>query len=333
MPVAFLIHGRKKEKVHARFFDFVSSVFPKLDRKCVPFVTDRGTALVNAIDKNFPNCDVIMCWNHLINDFKFSLQKMGADHTNIAVYVTNIKELLRCNSEEEYKPIVSYFQKMKKNILKHCGKWVIDKYQHLYDPLSGVTNNPCESINAVIKRFSKFKKLPVDCFELSMFYLQNYYITEFQRGLAGIGNVQLKTEFLHARIPKDEICIPKHVNKPEDIVKHVMAEIDCVREDCVKESMEQPSEAVQFSEQQESVPPIEQPLETVPSSEQQKESVPSSELSSSSENEPSKDTESLKETLDIDKSLSQKSLARLTVENDNVSFVQQQKAFMVTGTQ
>ena len=90
---------------------------------------------------------------------------------------------------------------------------------------------------------------------------------------------------------------------------------------------------MQFSEQQESVPPSEQPLETVPSSKQQQESVPSSELSSSSENEPSKDTESLKETLDIDKSLSQKSLARLTVENDNVSFVQQQKAFMVTGTQ
>jgi hypothetical protein len=49
--------------------------------------------------------------------------------------------------------------------------------------------------------------------------------------------------------------------------------------------------------------PIEQPLETVPSSEQQQESVTSSELSSSSENEPSKDTESLKETLDIDKSV------------------------------
>jgi hypothetical protein len=78
---------------------------------------------------------------------------------------------------------------------------------------------------------------------------------------------------------------------------------------------------------------FEQPLETVPSSEQQQESVPSSELSSSSENEPSKDIESLKETLDIDKSFSQKSLARLTVENDNVSFVQQQKTFMVTGTQ
>jgi transcriptional accessory protein Tex/SPT6 len=124
--------------------------------------------------------------------------------------------------------------------------------------------------------------------------------------VAGIGNFQLKTEFLHARIPKDEICIPKHVIKPGDIVKHVMAEIDCVREDYVKESMEQPSESVQFSEQQESapsnerseaaqfseqqesVPPIEQRLETVPSSEQQQESVPSSELSSSSDNEPSR---------------------------------------------
>jgi hypothetical protein len=90
---------------------------------------------------------------------------------------------------------------------------------------------------------------------------------------------------------------------------------------------------VQFSEQQESVSPSEQPLETVSFSKQQQESVPSSELSSSSENEPSKDTESLKETLDIDNSLSQKSLPRLTVENGNVSFVQQQKAFMVTGTQ
>jgi hypothetical protein len=42
MPVAFLIHGRKKEKVHARFFDFVSSVFPNLNSKCVPFAGTGG---------------------------------------------------------------------------------------------------------------------------------------------------------------------------------------------------------------------------------------------------------------------------------------------------
>ena len=121
--------------------------------------------------------------------------------------------------------------------------------------------------------------------------------------------------------------------KPEDIVKQPSESVQFSEQQESAPSIE-PSESVQFySEQQESVQPSEQPLETVPSSEQQQESVPSSELSSSSKNESSKDTQSLKETLDIDKSLSQKSLARLTVENGNVSFVQQQKAFMVTGTQ
>ena len=121
--------------------------------------------------------------------------------------------------------------------------------------------------------------------------------------------------------------------KPEDIVKQPSESVQFSEQQESAPSIE-PSESVQFySEQQESVQPSEQPLETMPSSEQQQESVPSSELSSSSKNESSKDTQSLKETLDIDKSLSQKSLARLTVENGNVSFVQQQKAFMVTGTQ
>ncbi|VDI35357.1 Hypothetical predicted protein [Mytilus galloprovincialis] len=76
MPVAFLIHARKKEKVHSKFFDFVASLFPKLNKKAIPFVTNREPGLVNAIMKNFSNCDVVMCWNHLINDFKFNLQKM-----------------------------------------------------------------------------------------------------------------------------------------------------------------------------------------------------------------------------------------------------------------
>jgi hypothetical protein len=33
MPVAFLIHGRKKEKVHSRFFEFVSSVLKVVSQK------------------------------------------------------------------------------------------------------------------------------------------------------------------------------------------------------------------------------------------------------------------------------------------------------------
>jgi hypothetical protein len=92
-------------------------------KKSYWFVTDRETGLVNVIEKNFPNCDVIMCWNHLINDLRFNLQKMGAYHSNIAVYVTNIKELLRCNSEDEYTE--------KKTILNkksYWHNWTVLKY-------------------------------------------------------------------------------------------------------------------------------------------------------------------------------------------------------------
>ena len=198
MTVAFLIHGSKKEHVHSKFFDFVSSIFPKINKKSVPFITDREIGIVNAIEKNFPNCEVLMCWNHLVNDFKYNLQKMGAEQNNIGFYISNIKELLRCENEEEYihqkdlltskwsKPIKQYLEKIEKDIIKHCGKWIVDKYHNLYDPFSGITYNPCESMNAVIKRLNKYKELPVDCFVLSMYYLQNYYITEGQRGLAGI---------------------------------------------------------------------------------------------------------------------------------------------------
>ncbi|CAG2237138.1 unnamed protein product [Mytilus edulis] len=247
MPVAFLIHSRKKEKTHARFFEFVASSFPKINKTSVPFVTDREIGLVNAIRKNFPSCDVLMCWNHLIKDLKFNLQQMGADQSNTALYVSHLKDLLRSDSEAEYmtlkdelirkwsKPVVVYFEKMEKDILTHSGKWVIDKYQNLYDPYSGITNNACESMNAVIKRLNKYRELPVDCFVLSMFYLQNYYINEVQRGLAGIGNYTLRTKFNHASIPKDEINVPKQLVKPADIVKHVMSEIDNVRDTCSKD--------------------------------------------------------------------------------------------------
>ncbi|CAC5412487.1 unnamed protein product [Mytilus coruscus] len=224
---------------------------------------------------------------------------------------------------------------MEKDILFHCGKWIINKYENLYDPFSGVTNNACESMNAVIKRLNKYKELPVDCFVLSMYYLQVYYITEIQRGLAGVGNYNLRHEFRHARIPKDEICIPKRVIKPDDIVKHVMSETDSVREECVKEYTENTSTTVPLNQDSNSVPLSEDPncvplIEDIESNELQGVICESEQCTENSEEIT---TEMPKVVSITDKNLSQKSLARLTVENDNVTFVQQQKAFMVKGTQ
>ncbi|CAC5418230.1 unnamed protein product [Mytilus coruscus] len=160
-----------------------------------------------------------------------------------------------------------------------------------------------------------------------MYYLQCYYFTEIQRGLAGVGNYRLRPEFIHARIQKDEICIPKRVIKPDDIVKDVMSEIDSLRGECVKkdhEESENISESVLFESEEQSVNiDSDATTEQCPTIQS---NVPDSEHSVSSEDVPNV-------VISKDTNLSQKSLSRLTVENGNVTFVQQQKAFMVKETQ
>lgn len=68
-----------------------------------------------------------------------------------------------------------------------------------------------------------------------MFYLQTFYTTKIQGGLAGIGKYSLRVQYSHAKFQKDEISIPKHLIKLDDIVQHVMEEIDTIREDCATE--------------------------------------------------------------------------------------------------
>ncbi len=43
---------------------------------------------------------------------------------------------------------------------------------HLYNPVSGITNNQSESFNAVLKRLQARKEIPVDTAVLSMYHLQ-----------------------------------------------------------------------------------------------------------------------------------------------------------------
>ena len=62
---------------------------------------------------------------------------------------------------------------------------------------SGPTT-PTESSAVDDQVIEEWPALPKVSFAISSLY----YITEFQRGLAGIGNFQLKTELLHARRTK-----------------------------------------------------------------------------------------------------------------------------------
>jgi hypothetical protein len=47
-------------------------------------------------------------------------------------------------------PAVSYFEgELKSDIIKYAGKWLLEEFDGLYDPYSGITNNLSESYNAV----------------------------------------------------------------------------------------------------------------------------------------------------------------------------------------
>ena len=49
IPLAFLVHDRKLQKCHNRFFECISEKVPILKSKCVPFITDKEPALTNAV--------------------------------------------------------------------------------------------------------------------------------------------------------------------------------------------------------------------------------------------------------------------------------------------
>ena len=59
---------------------------------------------------------------------------------------------------------------------------------------------------------------PVDALVLGIHYLQNYYNAERIRGMAGVGQYNLKSEFVHATIPVDELVIPDKIVNPDDII-------------------------------------------------------------------------------------------------------------------
>lgn len=200
IPLAFLIHDKKYQKCHNRLFEFLADRVPVLKDKTIPFITDRDLALTKAVENYFPNIRVLHCWNHLKRDFKEELRKFGAEQSEMGVYLSDWRQMVQCETEEKFLKIYEkltakwaekakkYFDRhLKKDILSYSGRWVIEQIPSLFDPFSGITNNPSESINAVLKRMTGWQELPVDCMMLSLFHLQNFYHVEIQRGTPSCG--------------------------------------------------------------------------------------------------------------------------------------------------
>ena len=185
VPLAFVIHDRKFGSVHEHFFSFIKSAIPKISKKKIPIVIDREPGIRKATQTILPNCPVLVYWNHTRGDFKYHLQQIRCPPDNLKVYLDQLKIMLACDSEEEFldcsmsiaskwsEPAVSYFERqLKSDIIKYAGKWLLEEFDGLYDPYSGITNNLSESYNAVMKQENDWKELQVFIFYKTLIMLR-----------------------------------------------------------------------------------------------------------------------------------------------------------------
>ena len=91
----------------------------------------------------------------------------------------------------------SSFDFYTKNIhtdIHSIARWSIEEYK-VCNPYSGVTNNPAEGLNFVLKQLQNWRESPPDCTLLSLHYLQSFYMKEIVRGQHGLENYHLHAKY------------------------------------------------------------------------------------------------------------------------------------------
>lgn len=66
------------------------------------------------------------------------------------------------------------------------GGWFSRDYE-VFNEVSGVTNNPIESLNAVFKRWLAWKELALDALAQIFYLVTGFYVNEIKRGFCGVG--------------------------------------------------------------------------------------------------------------------------------------------------
>ena len=75
-------------------------------------------------------------------------------------------------------------------------------------------------MNKLLKSLNKWKEAPVDVVVLSFLRLHQYYIKEISRGRAGLGNYNLRPQYISAKIDLSDI-VQFAVCQPQDIVNAI----------------------------------------------------------------------------------------------------------------
>jgi len=201
IPIAFVLHDRKFQAVHSEFCEQLSSRL-KISSNVV-LVTDGEAAIVSAFKKCYPNWFLANCCNHILSDVEMWLKRHEGKGPDFAVYKSNIRELLQCQSVAELATKFSTLEPTWSEAFKtYYQSYLVTRVETAYAGYlqsvglhtNSITTNMSESLNYVIKEFQGWKENTADICLLSLYRLQLYYRTLISRSADGFGPYSISTD-------------------------------------------------------------------------------------------------------------------------------------------
>ena len=121
--------------------------------------------------------------------------------------------------------VLNYFQDRLLPAFKaHSAIWTL-RAVGVVNPENGITNNPSESMNAVLHRLKQWKNVPLDTIASSLYHLSVFHHREIERSIHQCGRWNVKDEFDHFKREPSLMPFLETVMDPEDIVEKASADI------------------------------------------------------------------------------------------------------------
>ena len=206
IPVGFLIHHKRDCESHNVLFRRMRMLIPNFNSSSTILVTDREKGILKSIKDNAPQANSLHCWNHLMTDIKYWLQKRKVSRKNIQEYRRNVKEILESSSLEDFQNKETslkvnwskefsqyYFCSLRESISKNLKHRLLAL--GIYTEGSGITTNNSECLNSVLKRVKGPEFLKLDRMVITLNFVFTYYLREISRGYHNLGTYSLRPNF------------------------------------------------------------------------------------------------------------------------------------------
>ncbi len=169
VPIGFVVHERKFESVHRRFFNHL--LYKMSHNRRYVIVTDGEQGVVSAIVNVMSDWTLASCYNHILMDVEFWLKKNKASNNDIQIYKSQVRELLNCNTSLELAMkgqtvreswSIAFRAYYDARISKRVELGYNGYLKEVGIEADLITTNASESLNALLKRYTVMR-----CFDFS----------------------------------------------------------------------------------------------------------------------------------------------------------------------